>query len=122
MRSCTNRLRLAGFAALLGATGCDVVALSFDGSRGLVVVLIEEGDGLPSGGYRVRVHQDGWSDRTVTVAADGELHLAVAPDVPVQLTLLPPAGCRTVSPNPQTIHPDADATVQVRFALDCSST
>lgn len=118
----TIRVRYAVLAALLTVAGCDVVALSFDGSRGLVVVLIEDGSSFPSGGYRVRVHQDGRSDRIATIGTGSELRLAVAPDQPVELTLLPPAGCRTTSPNPRTVEPDADSTVQVSFALDCSST
>lgn len=118
----TRLSRCVALAALLTLAGCDVVALSFDGSRGLVVVLIEDGSGFPSGGYRVRVRQEGRSDRIAAIAAGSELRLAVAPDEPVELTLLLPAECRTTSPNPRTVQPDADATVQVSFALDCSST
>ena len=114
-----SRLALAALAATtLAAAGCDLVALSFDGSSGLVVVVVSDGDG-PSRRYRVRASQEGHPDRTVEVTPGRELRLPVTGSEPVVLTLLLPAGCRATSENPQVVTPSADSQVRATFAAEC---
>lgn len=110
--------RLAAAAALLAAGGCDVVALSFDGSSGLVVIVVSDDDG-PSRRYRVRARQEGHADRTVDVIAGRELRLPVTGSEPVELTLLVPTGCRATTPNPQTVVPSGAPDVRATFAAEC---
>ena len=113
------RLGLAAFAAAtLAASGCDLVALSFDGSTGLVVVVVSDGDG-PSRRYRVRASQTGHPDQTVEITPGRELRLPVIGSEPVELTLLLPDGCRATSANPQVVTPSADSQVRATFAAVC---
>ena len=119
LQSVRCRLPLAALAAIsFAAAGCDLVALSFDGSSGLVVVVVSDGDG-PSRRYRVRASQDGQPDRTIEVTPGRELRLPVTRSEPVQLTLLLPDGCRATSENPQVVTPSADAQVRATFAAEC---
>jgi hypothetical protein len=109
---------LAGAAVVLAAAGCDLdlVALSFDGSSGLVVVVISD-DG--SRRYRVRARQEGHADRTVDVVPGRELRLPVTGTEPVELTLLLPDGCRATTPNPQVVAPAGAAHVHATFSAEC---
>ena len=114
-----NIVHLAAASAIgLGLGGCDVVSLSFDGSAGLVVVVVSDREG-PSRRYRVRARQDGHPDRTVEVTPGRELRLAVTGAEPIELTLLLPSGCRATTPNPQTVIPDRDSNVRASFGADC---
>jgi len=114
-----SRLALAALAATtLAAAGCDLVALSFDGSSGLVVVVVSDGDG-PSRRYRVRASQEGHPEQTVEVTPGRELRLPVTGSEPVVLTLLLPPGCRATSENPQIVTPSADSQVRATFAAEC---
>jgi hypothetical protein len=108
----------AGSIIGLGIAGCDVVAVSFDGSSGLVVVLVSGGDGT-SRDYRVRARQEGHPDRTVLVTPGHELRLTVMGDVPVELTLLLPSGCRATTPNPQIVVPAASPDIRASFDVRC---
>jgi len=111
-------LGLAGTAAL---AGCDSWALSFDGSSGLVVVIVSGDDPAPSGGYRIRTRQAGQPDRIVTVEPGRELRLDAPTADPIELTLLPPEGCRALGANPRTVTPAPDAVVRASFELECGA-
>ena len=114
-------VRLAAAGALaLGLGGCDVVALSFDGSSGLVVVVVSDDGGGPSRRYRVRARQEGHAERTVEIVPGRELRLPVTGSERVELTLLLPDGCGATTPNPQTVAPDRDATVRASFGAECT--
>jgi hypothetical protein len=108
----------------LGATAasCDYWALSINGGVGFVAISVS-GDGVPpggSGGYRIRVRQDGVPDQVVTVAPGHELRIEAKGTGAVEVTLLVPDGCRVGSPNPQRVVPATDRTVQASFALACA--
>jgi hypothetical protein len=114
-----SRLTLAALTVTTLATaGCDLVSLSFDGSSGLVVVVVSDGDG-PSRRYRVRASQEGHPDQTVEVTPGRELRLPVTGSEPVELTLLLPDGCGAISENPQVVTPSADSQVRATFAAEC---
>ena len=123
MQAATRRCSqlLAGAAVVLAAAGCDLdlVALSFDGSSGLVVVVISDDGSGPSRRYRVRARQDGHADRTVDVVPGRELRLPVTGTEPVELTLLLPDGCRATTPNPQVVAPAGAAHVHATFSAEC---
>jgi hypothetical protein len=99
--------------------GCDAWALSIGGD-GLVFVGIVVDDGRrPRDGYRIRVRADGRVPYETTLPADGRLRLAPAPDGPVELTLLPPEGCRVIGPGTRVVTPAADGTARASFRLAC---
>jgi hypothetical protein len=115
-------LRLASAAIGAGPlAGCEVVSLSIDSGTGLIVVRLEDDGGGRRGGYRMRVRQVGQADRVIAAGLDAPLELAVPASGPVELTLIPPAGCLTVSANPRIVDPGADGTVTARFDVRCTS-
>ncbi len=114
-------LRVASIALGVGPLGgCEVVALSIDSGAGLIVVRLEDDGGGRRGGYRMRVRQAGEADRIVAAEPDAPLELTVPATGPVELTLLPSAGCLTLSANPRIVDPGVDGTVTARFDVRCT--
>jgi hypothetical protein len=114
---------VAAGAALVTAASCDYWALSVNGGTGLVFIAVG-GDGTgagATGGYRVRVRQDGVADRVVAVPAGRELELQATGTGPVELMLVTPTGCRVTSPNPLRLVPATDHAVHASFALACTA-
>lgn len=111
-------------SAALGAVllaGCEVVALSVDTGTGIIVVRLEDdGHHDRRDPWRMRVRQAGQPDRIVAAAPRAPLELTVPVDAPVELTLLAPAGCLTIGPNPRTVEPARDASVSADFTVHCS--
>lgn len=113
--------RCIALVATAVLASCEIVSLSFDGSNGLIVVVVSDGGTAWPGGYRIRTRQAGAADRIVAAAPGRELSLAVASTEPVELTLLLPTGCRTTSPNPLIVAPSGDSAARASFAVDCAA-
>ena len=116
-----RHLRRLALSALvpLAAVACDYMALSFDGSMGLVVITISD-DGYPApGGYRIRTRQAGVADRVVLVPTGGKLEIESTSSEPMELTLLEPLGCRVLGPNPQFVTPTGGQPVRAGFTIEC---
>lgn len=115
-----RRIVLAGLMPF-AAAACDYMALSFDGSLGLVVITVSDGHPQSPGGYRIRTRQAGAPERIVAVAPGKDLEIQTAGAEPIELTLLAPPDCRVVGPNPQLVTPASGHTVQASFQIECGS-
>jgi hypothetical protein len=99
-------------------TACDYWSLQVN-SDGLLLVSVI-GDDVPRrGGYRVRTRHPDGSTRTLHLPASGRLTVRSAGDGPLELTLLPPQGCRVSPPNPRTLMVAADQQINVAFDVQC---
>jgi hypothetical protein len=107
-------------AACLLLAGCEVVALSVDTGTGLIVVRFEDDGRSGSDPWRMRVRQAGQPERIVAVGPGAPLELTLPATGPVELTLLVPPGCSTLTPNPRTIQPSEAASVTATFSVRCT--
>ena len=112
-----GRTWLTALVASLAA--CDYVALSFDGSSGLVVIAISDDGVFPAGGYRIRTRQSGVADRMVAVGPGETVRLEFTSSAPVELTLEAPSSCAVSGANPRVIAPDPGRTIETTFAVAC---
>jgi hypothetical protein len=109
---------IACLISLLAA--CDYWSLQVN-SDGLLLVSVI-GDDIPRrGGYRVRTRHPDGSTRTLDVPASGRLSVRSSGEGPLELTLLPPQGCRVSPPNPRTFMVAADQQINVAFDVNCNS-
>lgn len=102
-------------------TGCEVVAFSVETGTGRIVVRLEDDGPSPRDRYRLRVRQSGEAEQVLPVEPGAALELTVSAAGPVELTLLVPAGCLTVGPNPRMVAPAADGTVTAWFSARCTA-
>lgn len=116
----THPLALTLGLSVLLLAGCDAWALSIGGD-GLIFVSVIDDDGhrRPRGGYRIRVRADGRPPYEVALPPDGRLRLDPPADGPVELALVPPAGCRAVEPSALTVTPSDDGAARATFRLAC---
>ena len=116
-------LRRAVLAALLplAAAACDYMALSFDGSMGLVVITISDDDHPSPHGYRIRTRQAGAADRIVLVPAGGALEIEATSPEPMELTLFEPPDCRVIGRNPLLVTPTVGQPVRAGFTVECAA-
>ena len=113
-----RRIALIGLMPF-AAAACDYMALSFDGSLGLVVITVSDDYRRSPGGYRIRTRQVGAPERIVVVAPGKDLEIQTAGTEPIELTLLPPPDCRVVGRNPQIVTPASGHAVQASFQIEC---
>jgi hypothetical protein len=109
---------IACLISLLAA--CDYWSLQVN-SDGLLLVSVI-GDDIPRrGGYRVRTRHPDGSTRTLDLPTSGRLSVRSSGEGPLELTLLPPQGCRVSPPNPRTFMVAADQQINVAFDVTCNS-
>lgn len=112
-----SSLRATSCGALLCLAACEHWHLSVN-ADGLVFIAVV-GD-VPAGDrFRVRIRQSDGGTRVANVPATGRLTLSHTAAGTLELTLLPPAGCRVSAPNPRVLTVAADETVRVSFDVRC---
>jgi hypothetical protein len=109
---------IAGLVSLLAA--CDYWSLQVN-SDGLLLVSVIGDDRPRGGGYRVRTRHPDGSTRTLDVPDSGSLSMRSSGEGLLELTLLPPDGCRVSPPNPRTLMVAADQQINVAFDVNCNS-
>jgi hypothetical protein len=108
-------LGLAG--VLLLFAGCDQWALFISSDGVLFVSIVSYGN--TSGRFRVASRGPDGVSQVIDVPPSGSLNLSGVQPGEVELTLIPPYGCRVTSANPQTVTSQADKTVRVSFDVQC---
>jgi hypothetical protein len=111
------RTTLSFAGVLLLLAGCDrwSLLISSDGVLSLTIV----SDGHSSGGFRVRIRDADGSTRNLELPPAGNLTVDGLAAGELQLTLLPPIGCRVAAPNPRTVMAKTEETVSVAFEVYC---
>ena len=113
------RLGLAlGSSSLL--SGCDQWALRIN-SDGLLSINIVSDGGQAPGRFRVRASQAGGLVRMIDLPASAQLRLDDFSEGALELTLLPPVGCRVSGPNPLHVEIESGHTLTVAFSVFCDS-
>jgi hypothetical protein len=107
-------LRLAGVLAIIG---CEHWSLSVN-QDGLVLISVI-GDDHWQNRFRVRSRQADGRVRVLDVPSSGHLILRSVANGMLELTLLPPAGCRVVGGNPRTLNVSDGRDLSVYFDVRC---
>jgi hypothetical protein len=99
-------------------TACDQWALLVNSDGVLSITIVSDGNGRER--FRVRALQSDGISRIMDVPSSGTLTFGAFSPGELELTLLPPAGCRVTDPNPRTLLVDADERVNISFDVHCS--
>ena len=113
-----SSLRAMSGGALLYLAACDYWHLSVN-ADGLVFIAVV-GDAPTREGFRVRIRRSDGGTRLLDVPPSGRLSLSPTTAGTLELTLLPPAGCRVAAPNPRVLTVAADEPVRVNFDVRCA--
>lgn len=105
----------------LAVAACDYMALSFDGSMGLVVITVSDDDYRSPHGYRIRARQAGTPDRIVLIPAGGNLEIEATGPESIELTLFEPPDCRVIGRNPLLVTPTPGQPVRAGFTVECAA-
>jgi len=110
-------------ACLLGVlspflAGCDHFSLAFSSDGFLAIAIVNDGP-HPREPFRVRARLADGSSRLLDLSASGQVSVRELGSGEVELTLLPPAGCTVVSPNPISVGVGPDETRSVSFDVHC---
>lgn len=117
--SLRSSLRALFCGALLHVAGCDQWHLSINGD-GLLFVSIIGDDAGQRDRFRVRTLDAEGTVQVLDVPSSGRLTLNPVAAGTLELTLLPPAGCAVIGPNPRVLTVAADKTVRVSFDVRCA--
>jgi hypothetical protein len=105
-------------AALVSAASCQQWHLSIN-SDGLLFISVIGDNDRHRDRFRVRIQDADGTVRVQDVPASGRLTVGALADGPLELTLLPPAGCQVEGANPRTMTVAAGETVRVDFNVQC---
>ena len=109
-------LALAGF---LLVAACEEWHLSVN-SNGLVFISVVGDAGEPRHRFRLRTRDTGGAVQILDVPAAGHLTFTPVVDGPLEVTLLPPDGCRVTGDNPRTLAVTAAQELRLAFDVRCS--
>jgi hypothetical protein len=70
--------------------------------------------------YRLRARSFDGTTRVLDVPRSGPLTLTGLEGGPVELTLLPPSGCRVLGQNPRTVNASPEERLSLTFEVTCS--
>ena len=108
-------LTLGGFLLL---AACEDWHLSVN-SNGLVFISVVGDTGEPGHRFRLRTRDSGGAVQTLEVPASGHLTFTPVVDGPLEITLLPPDGCRVTGENPRTLSVTAAQELRLTFDVRC---
>jgi hypothetical protein len=105
--------------SLLSFAGCDQWHLSVN-SDGLVFISVIGDEDRPRDRFRLRTRTSDGVTRVRDVPASGRLTLRPVAAGDLEITLLPPDGCRVTSENPRTLTVAAHEAIELAFDVRCS--
>lgn len=105
--------------AVVSAASCEQWHLSINSDGLLFVSVIIVDDDEPRDRFRLRVREADGTVRVGDVPASGHVTVSALADGPLELTLLPPAGCRVEGANPRTMMVEAGEPLRVSFSVQC---
>jgi hypothetical protein len=109
--------RALPLVGLLAIAGCEYWSLSVN-QDGLVLISVI-GDDNGRNRFRVRSRHSDGSVQVLDVPSSGHLTLRSVADGMLELTLLPPAGCRVVGGNPHNLNVSDGQDLSVDFDVRC---
>ena len=105
-------------AGLLLIAACEEWHLSVN-NNGLVLISVAGDAAEPPHRFRLRTRDAGDAVQIVDVPASGHLTFTPVLDGPLEITLLPPDGCRVTGPNPRTLSVTPAQELRLAFNVRC---
>ena len=105
-------------AGLLLVAACEEWHLSVN-SNGLVFISVVQEAGEPPHRFRLRTRDAAGAVQILEVPASGHLTFTPVVDGPLEITLLPPNGCRVTGALTQTLRVTAAQEFRLAFDVRC---
>lgn len=106
-------------AGLLLLAACEEWHLSVN-SNGLVFISVVGDAGEPPHRFRLRTRDAGGAVRILELPVSGHLTVTPVLNGALEITLLPPDGCRVTGENPRTLSVTAAQELRLAFDVRCS--
>ncbi len=103
---------------LFCVAGCDEWHLSVN-RNGLVLISVVGDAGEPRHRFRLRTRDAAGGVQLLDVPESGHLTFTPVADGPLEVTLLPPDGCRVAGDNPRVLSVTADEKLRLAFDVRC---